>query len=39
MSSCPNFQIIVAVIDLEFQRDSVPKVYEALEVANKYITL
>ncbi|MGA9827296.1 MAG: F0F1 ATP synthase subunit beta [Rhodanobacteraceae bacterium] len=32
-------QIIGAVVDVEFPRDSVPKVYDALKVANTDITL
>jgi F-type H+-transporting ATPase subunit beta len=39
MSSGRIVQIIGAVIDVEFPRDSVPKVYDALKVANKEITL
>ena len=39
MSSGRIVQIIGAVIDVEFPRDSVPKVYDALLVADKDITL
>ena len=39
MSSGRIVQIIGAVIDVEFPRDSVPKVYDALKVADKEITL
>jgi len=39
MSSGRIVQIIGAVIDVEFPRDSVPKVYDALKVADKNITL
>ncbi|GAB2189904.1 F0F1 ATP synthase subunit beta [Sessilibacter sp. MAH2] len=39
MSSGRIVQIIGAVIDVEFPRDSVPKVYDALTVANKGLTL
>ena len=39
MSSGRIVQIIGPVIDVEFPRDSVPKVYEALIIADKEITL
>ncbi|TGG91465.1 F0F1 ATP synthase subunit beta [Natronospirillum operosum] len=39
MSSGKIVQIIGAVIDVEFPRDSVPKVYDALKVAEKGLTL
>ncbi|WP_051227271.1 F0F1 ATP synthase subunit beta [Oceanospirillum beijerinckii] len=39
MSSGRIVQIIGAVIDVEFPRDSVPKVYDALTVSNTEITL
>jgi F-type H+-transporting ATPase subunit beta len=39
MSSGRIVQIIGAVIDVEFPRDSVPKVYDALVVADKGLTL
>ncbi|SJZ82304.1 ATP synthase F1 subcomplex beta subunit [Oceanospirillum multiglobuliferum] len=39
MSSGRLVQIIGAVIDVEFPRDSVPKVYDALRVTNTEITL
>ncbi|MEX2366442.1 MAG: F0F1 ATP synthase subunit beta, partial [Pseudohongiellaceae bacterium] len=39
MSSGRIVQIIGAVIDVEFPRDSVPRVYDALMVADKNITL
>jgi F-type H+-transporting ATPase subunit beta len=39
MSSGRIVQIIGAVIDVEFPRDSVPKVYDALKVAEKGLTL
>jgi F-type H+-transporting ATPase subunit beta len=39
MSSGRIVQIIGAVIDVEFPRDSVPKVYEALTVDGKATTL
>ncbi len=39
MSSGRIVQIIGAVIDVEFPRDSVPKVYDALAVDNSEITL
>ncbi len=39
MSSGRIVQIIGAVIDVEFPRDTVPKVYDALEVTNTEITL
>ena len=39
MSSGRIVQIIGAVIDVEFPRDSVPKVYDALEVEASDITL
>src|SRR5690606_10810511 len=39
MSSGRIVQIIGAVIDVEFPRDAVPKVYDALKVADKDITL
>ncbi len=32
-------QIIGAVVDVEFPRESVPKVYDALKVQNTSITL
>jgi len=39
MSSGRIVQIIGAVIDVEFPRDSVPKVYDALTVSEKGLTL
>ena len=39
MSSGKIVQIIGAVIDVEFARDSVPSVYDALKVTNKNLTL
>ncbi|MEM6774062.1 MAG: F0F1 ATP synthase subunit beta [Pseudomonadota bacterium] len=39
MSSGRVVQIIGAVIDVEFPRDSVPQVYDALKVADKDLTL
>ena len=39
MSSGRVVQIIGAVIDVEFPRDAVPRVYDALKVADKDITL
>jgi F-type H+-transporting ATPase subunit beta len=39
MSSGRIVQIIGAVIDVEFPRDSVPQVYDALKVQDKNITL
>lgn len=39
MSSGRIVQIIGAVIDVEFPRDAVPKVYDALTVASKGVTL
>ena len=39
MSSGRIVQIIGAVIDVEFPRDSVPRVYDALKVSEKNITL
>ncbi|HBD23344.1 MAG TPA: F0F1 ATP synthase subunit beta, partial [Oceanospirillaceae bacterium] len=39
MSSGKIVQIIGAVIDVEFPRDNVPKVYDALTVDSKGITL
>jgi F-type H+-transporting ATPase subunit beta len=39
MSSGHIVQIIGAVIDVEFSRDSVPKVYDALKVPEKGLTL
>ena len=39
MSSGRIVQIIGAVIDVEFPRDSVPKVYDALKVVGKDLTL
>ena len=39
MSSGRIVQIIGAVIDVEFPRDSVPKVYDALNVDSKGVTL
>ncbi|MEX1057958.1 MAG: F0F1 ATP synthase subunit beta [Natronospirillum sp.] len=39
MSSGKIVQIIGAVIDVEFPRDTVPKVYDALTVADKGLTL
>jgi F-type H+-transporting ATPase subunit beta len=39
MSSGRIVQIIGAVIDVEFQRDSVPQVYDALMVSDKGLTL
>ena len=39
MSSGKIVQIIGAVIDVEFPRSAVPKVYDALTVADKGLTL
>ena len=39
MSSGRVVQIIGAVIDVEFPRDSVPQVYDALTVTEKGLTL
>ncbi len=39
MSSGKIIQVIGAVIDVEFPRDAVPKVYDALKVADKGLTL
>ena len=39
MSSGRIVQIIGAVIDVEFDRDSVPQVYDALKVTEKDLTL
>ena len=39
MSSGRIVQIIGAVIDVEFPRDVVPKVYDALKVTEKDLTL
>ncbi len=39
MSSGEIVQIIGAVVDVEFPRDAMPKVYEALKVADKGLTL
>ncbi len=39
MSSGQIVQIIGAVIDVEFPRDAVPKVYDALKVTEKGLTL
>ena len=39
MSSGSIVQIIGAVIDVEFPRDSVPKVYDALSVESRETTL
>jgi F-type H+/Na+-transporting ATPase subunit beta len=39
MSQGKIVQIIGAVVDVEFARDDVPKVYDALKVANTQITL
>jgi len=39
MSSGKVVQVIGAVIDVEFPRDSVPKVYDALKVSDKDLTL
>mgnify|MGYP005736175157 CR=1 FL=1 len=39
MSSGKIVQIIGAVIDVEFARDSVPSVYDALKVTDKNLTL
>ena len=39
MSSGRIVQIIGAVIDVEFPRDAIPKVYDALKVADKDLTL
>ncbi|MBC6429075.1 MAG: F0F1 ATP synthase subunit beta [Cellvibrionales bacterium] len=39
MSSGQIVQIIGAVVDVEFPRDSVPKVYDALKVADSGLTL
>ena len=39
MSSGEIVQIIGAVVDVEFPRDAMPKVYDALEVADAGLTL
>ena len=39
MSSGKVVQVIGAVIDVEFPRDSVPQVYDALMVGDKGLTL
>ena len=39
MSSGKVVQVIGAVVDVEFPRDSVPKVYDALTVNDKGLTL
>ena len=39
MSSGRIVQIIGAVIDVEFDRDNVPKVYDALSVSSSGLTL
>ena len=39
MSSGRIVQIIGAVLDVEFPRDSVPRVYDALKVTEKGLTL
>ena len=39
MSQGKIVQIIGAVVDVEFPRESVPKVYDALKVENTNITL
>ena len=39
MSSGKVVQVIGAVIDVEFPRDSVPQVYDALSVSEKGLTL
>ena len=39
MSSGRIVQIIGAVIDVEFERDNVPKVYDALTVSETGLTL
>jgi len=39
MSSGVIVQIIGAVVDVEFPRDSIPKVYDALRVADVSLTL
>ena len=39
MSSGKVVQIIGAVIDVEFPRDQVPQVYDALNIGEKNITL
>ena len=39
MSSGKVVQVIGAVIDVEFPRDSVPQVYDALTVSTKGLTL
>ena len=39
MSSGKVVQVIGAVVDVEFPRDNVPKVYDALTVADKGLTL
>ena len=39
MSSGRIVQIIGAVIDVEFPRDAVPQVYDALTVSGKGLTL
>ena len=39
MSSGKVVQIIGAVIDVEFPRDQVPQVYDALNISEKNVTL
>ncbi|MDR9479948.1 MAG: F0F1 ATP synthase subunit beta, partial [Spiribacter sp.] len=39
MSSGKVVQIIGAVVDIEFPRDSVPKVYDALKVTDRDLVL
>ena len=39
MSSGKVVQVIGAVVDVEFPRDSVPKVYDALTITDKGLTL
>ena len=39
MSSGKVVQVIGAVIDVEFPRDNVPRVYDALSVSEKGLTL
>ena len=39
MSSGKVVQVIGAVIDVEFPRDNVPQVYDALSVSEKGLTL
>ena len=39
MSSGKIIQIIGAVIDVEFSRETVPSVYDALKVVDKNLTL